>query len=131
MRRIVFSGRSELIFRQIKHSGDNFSYVVADEITKEAAVVDPGFNADIIIPFLKDHGLKAKYIIATHHHGDHTADNERIKAFSGSAIVAHRLSTIRNANRIIVMRKGELVEAGTFEELMTKQGEFYRLYHLV
>jgi len=67
-----------LLFKQIKHSGDNFSYVVADANTKEAAVVDPGFNADRIIPFLKDHGLKAKYVIATHHHGDHTAGNEKV-----------------------------------------------------
>lgn len=98
-----------MIFRQIKHSGDNFSYVVADEITKEAAVVDPGFNADIIIPFLKDHGLRTKYVIATHHHGDHTADNERIKAFSSSAIVAHRLSSI---DRDIEVVDGNVLELG-------------------
>jgi glyoxylase-like metal-dependent hydrolase (beta-lactamase superfamily II) len=98
-----------LLFKQIKHSGDNFSYVVADDNTKEAAVVDPGFNADRIIQFLKDNGLKAKYVIATHHHGDHTAGNEKIKAFSGSAIVAHRLSSI---GRDIEVADGDVLELG-------------------
>jgi len=42
-------------------------------------------------------------------------------------IVAHRLSTIRNADRIIVMEKGECVENGKYEELMEKKGVFYQL----
>ena len=42
-------------------------------------------------------------------------------------IVAHRLSTIRDADRIIVMEDGVAVESGTFSELMEKQGKFYEL----
>jgi ATP-binding cassette subfamily B protein len=42
-------------------------------------------------------------------------------------IVAHRLSTIRNADRIAVISDGICKEIGTYEELMNKQGEFYRL----
>lgn len=40
-------------------------------------------------------------------------------------IVAHRLSTIRNADRIAVIGEGGLMEYGTFDELMDKKGEFY------
>ncbi len=42
-------------------------------------------------------------------------------------IVAHRLSTIRNADRIAVIKEGVCVEIGSYEELMAKQGEFYRM----
>ena len=42
-------------------------------------------------------------------------------------IVAHRLSTIRNADKIAVIGNGGVLEYGTYEELMEKQGEFYKL----
>jgi len=42
-------------------------------------------------------------------------------------IVAHRLSTIRDADKIVVMENGECVETGTFDELMTKKGKFFEL----
>ncbi len=45
-------------------------------------------------------------------------------------IVAHRLSTIRDADRIVVMENGEAVEIGTYEELMEKRGKFYALKQL-
>lgn len=43
-------------------------------------------------------------------------------------IVAHRLSTIRNANRIIFIADGKIVEQGTHDELMKKQQAYYELY---
>lgn len=42
-------------------------------------------------------------------------------------IVAHRLSTIRDADKIAVLREGHCVEYGTFEELMQRKGEFYKM----
>ena len=42
-------------------------------------------------------------------------------------IIAHRLSTVRAADRIIVLRDGELAEAGTEDELLMQKGEYYEL----
>ncbi len=41
--------------------------------------------------------------------------------------IAHRLSTLRNANRLVVLKNGEVAEMGTHQELLDQKGEFYRL----
>jgi len=46
-----------------------------------------------------------------------------------SFIVAHRLSTITNADKILVMNKGNIIEQGTHEELLKKKGFYYNLYN--
>ena len=45
-----------------------------------------------------------------------------------SSIVAHRLSTIRNSDMILVIGKGGILEQGTHEELIAKHGAYYNLY---
>lgn len=44
-------------------------------------------------------------------------------------VIAHRLSTVRNANAIIVLEHGEVIERGEHEELLALKGEYYQLYH--
>ena len=45
-------------------------------------------------------------------------------------VVAHRLSTIQHADKIIVMHKGRIQEAGNHQELLAKKGIYYQLYQL-
>ena len=44
-------------------------------------------------------------------------------------VIAHRLSTVRNANVILVLEHGEVVERGSHQDLLAQRGEYYQLYH--
>ena len=43
-------------------------------------------------------------------------------------VIAHRLSTVRNADAIIVLEHGEIIERGTHEQLLELKGRYYQLY---
>lgn len=55
---------------------------------------------------------------------------ERVMRDRTSLVIAHRLSTVQRASRIIVMHHGELREQGTHQELLALRGLYYRLYRL-
>ena len=54
---------------------------------------------------------------------------DRLMQGRTSFIVAHRLSTIRNADEILVMKDGSIIEQGTHEQLMKKGGFYHTLYN--
>ena len=54
---------------------------------------------------------------------------DRLMEGRTSFIVAHRLSTIRNADEILVMKDGSIIEQGTHDELMKKGGFYQTLYN--
>src|SRR4030042_32874 len=98
-----------MFFRQIQQHGDNFSYIIADDTTREAVVVDSSFNAGEIIRLLKAGNLKLKYVVSTHSHSDHTAGNEELRSISGAKTVAHRLSRL---NAEIAVDDGDTISVG-------------------
>jgi hydroxyacylglutathione hydrolase len=99
-----------MFFKQVQKHGDNFSYIIADDTTREAAVVDSSFNAGEITRILKTENLKLKYIINTHGHSDHTAGNQELRSTFGAKIVAHKLSRI-NAN--VKVDDGGIIRVGS------------------
>lgn len=75
-------------------------------------------------------------ILDGHHSGDImsrlTNDINLVRDFMAgktSIVVAHRLSTIKNAQRILVIDQGRVAEAGSHQELLTKKGIYYQLYN--
>ena len=62
----------------------------------------------------------------TERHIEHGMD--RLMKDRTTFVIAHRLSTVRNANAIMVLEKGEIIERGTHDELVAKGGRYYELY---
>ena len=83
-----------MFFKQIQKHSDNFSYIIADEDTKETAVVDSSYNADEIMKIVNTQKLQLKYVINTHGHSDHTAGNSELTSIFGAKIIAHTQSKI-------------------------------------
>jgi glyoxylase-like metal-dependent hydrolase (beta-lactamase superfamily II) len=98
-----------MFFKQIQQHSDNFSYIIADEDTKEAAVVDSSYNADEIIKIIKNQNLRLKYIINTHGHSDHTAGNTELTLIFGAKIVAHNKSKVKSDLSVV---EGDVLNVG-------------------
>ncbi len=64
-------------------------FILADEKTKEAVVIDPGDDAQEILKIIKDKGLNVKYIVITHGHFDHVGANKALKDATGAELLIH------------------------------------------
>ncbi len=76
-------------------------YILADEKTKEAVVIDPGDDAGEILKIIREKGFNVKYIINTHAHFDHVGANKALKEATGAALLLHEadapvLATVSN-----------------------------------
>lgn len=90
----------------------NFTYVVEDEQTSEAVIIDPSWELDLILETVEKKGLKVKYIINTHHHFDHTTGNDAMAKNTGAKIIQHRESTLKND---ITVTGGDKIRFGNSE----------------
>lgn len=74
----------------------NFTYILEDEDTGEAIILDPSWNLDEIQKVITRHDLKVKYIVNTHHHFDHTLGNEAMAKETEAKILQHEASTLKH-----------------------------------
>ena len=72
----------------------NFTYILEDEDTGEAIILDPSWNLDEIQQIITRKALTVKFIVNTHHHFDHTLGNEAISKITGAKIIQHESSTL-------------------------------------
>jgi hydroxyacylglutathione hydrolase len=82
-----------LIFEQIRSvTSGNFTYLIGDEESHEAMVVDPTSPSSKVLSAINKHEVKVKYIVNTHGHGDHTSGNSELKGLTGAMVAAHKAS---------------------------------------
>ncbi|HEY6292604.1 MAG TPA: MBL fold metallo-hydrolase [Terriglobia bacterium] len=65
-------------------------YILGDEATGEAMVIDPGDDIDRVQQVLERHRLAPKYIVATHAHIDHVGGIEKLARATGAAVMMHQ-----------------------------------------
>lgn len=94
---------------QLRVGRDNFSYLIFCDSSKKAALVDPGMDASKALDLIESNALDLVYIINTHHHGDHTADNRRVKkAHPQAQILANEGDSDRKVNDAEEVMLGEV-----------------------
>jgi hydroxyacylglutathione hydrolase len=85
-----------MIVRQLKVGPmDNFVYVLADERTKEALVVDSGWETEPIVKAVAKLGARVNYVVASHGHFDHVSTIDEVAGKLGAKVVAHQSSVLR------------------------------------
>lgn len=95
-------------------------YIIEDEASHEALVIDPGDEAGSILKLLSRHGLHLKYIVITHGHYDHVGGNLELKEKTKAPILMHQedlfglvVSTSPKPDRYLT--ESEILKVGTLE----------------
>jgi glyoxylase-like metal-dependent hydrolase (beta-lactamase superfamily II) len=87
----------------------NFTYIVEDEDTSEAILIDPSWDLIELEMIIKRNNLKIKYIVNTHHHFDHTQGNEAMVESTKAPIIQHESSELKHD---ITVKDGDFIEFG-------------------
>jgi len=103
-------------------------YIVFDETTREAAVIDPGGSVAAITAVIGNEKLTVKYIINTHGHADHVLGNMRVKEATGAQILIHEADAgmLTNGQRNLSAFIGGSVSCGPADTLL-KEGDVIKI----
>ena len=64
-------------------------FILSDEQTKEAVIIDPGDDGIVLMEYINEQKLTVKYILNTHGHNDHVGNNDYMKAQTGALVAIH------------------------------------------
>jgi hydroxyacylglutathione hydrolase len=85
-----------MILERVCHPGWlSNSWIVADRPGGTAVLVDSGGPAEPILDLIRSRHLRLTHILNTHHHGDHTQENDTIRSATRARVCAHRLDSPR------------------------------------
>lgn len=78
----------------------NFVYLLGDEPTREAIVVDSGWETNSIVKQAEVEGLRVKFVVATHEHYDHVSTVAELAGKLGAQVVSHEISPVPASVRV-------------------------------
>ena len=112
-----------MFFKQIQVGPmQNFSYIIGDEKSREAAVVDAGWEIDKLIELAEKEKLKITKIILTHSHYDHIQKVDELAAKTKAAVYFHELDSesinkfIKNSGiKIIKLKNNDEIQVGNLK----------------
>lgn len=90
----------------------NFTYLLEDEDTGEAIIIDPSWDLPDVIQTIERNNMKVKYIVNTHYHFDHTIGNDFMIKSTEAKIIQHKESTLKND---IKVSDGDKIKFGNSE----------------
>lgn len=90
----------------------NFTYLLEDEDTGEAIVIDPSWDLPDVIQTIERNNMKVKYIVNTHYHFDHTIGNDFMVKSTGAKIIQHKESALKNDMKV---SNGDKIKFGNSE----------------
>ena len=102
-----------MIFRQVAvGTFQNFAYIIGDEKTMTAAIIDPAWEVDKLLKICTDLGLKVYYVINTHSHHDHIQGNDSVARQTSANVVMHEKSL---AKKDIAVKDGDAIDIGSLK----------------
>lgn len=102
-----------MIFKQVPvGTMQNFCYIIGDESTKKAAIVDPAWAVDQLLKMCTELGITVSYVINTHSHHDHVDGNEAVSRKTGAKIIAHSTSP---QHKDTAVEEGDTIQIGTIK----------------